>query len=179
MAWVVLRTNPGCERKVAAALADLPVTYPKPGAVVRVALPEERRCRHRHGKQHAYYVPLFAGYVFADLPIDGGPVWDCVRKTVGMMRGRPALVTADGSVAVLTQKQIDDYLTLAADLSHRRRRHRARFAVGQTVQMGDCPFDGHLAEVAQCDDRGRVRVLLELFRQPTFASVRPDMLSAA
>ena len=42
-------------------------------------------------------------------------------------------------------------------------RRRAPFQVGQSVQINDGPFRGFFAQIAQLDDKGRVRLLLDLF----------------
>lgn len=144
--WFVAYTKPHRERaaQVQLGLQDFATFLPLRTATIRHA----RRLTDVHR-------PLFPRYVFVSLDL-GRDRWRSVNGTynvIGLiMGGERPLPVPRGIVEALVQ---------ASDRSGRMR-FGADLRVGQRVKLGVGPFADLIGELERLDDRGRVRVLLEI-----------------
>lgn len=157
--WVVLHTRPRCEKKlmVHARQRDA-VTW----------LPVVRRV-HNYGKRVRHYdVPLFGGYLFAQIDADD-KAW---------FRGTP--YTANLIEARDEEKLLAPLRAVAEAL-------RAEVPVevlpflqpGKTVRIVGGPMKGTEAVVAEVKGQNRVILHLELLQQSVAMEIDPAYLKAA
>ena len=112
-----------------------------------------RTVRHAR-KLRQVLLPLFPGYVFLILDLSRDR-WRAVNSTFGVasliMGAEQPMPVPCGVVEALVMSENSGLVRLDNDLE-----------IGQKVRILSGPFAGALCRLVHLDDRGRVRVLLEL-----------------
>jgi transcription antitermination factor NusG len=178
--WFVVRTNPRCERRAKASLAD---------AGFETYAPTGRRgiIHHRTKKLIVKEYPILVGYIFLVMPADRrlqhfGFVRACdgVHSVLGLQAqvgGAPRYLPIPASVVDKLHDEefrgsFDDTRQVAA-----KRKTRAHgFAEDDAVRVTAGPFSDFTATV--CDARGQeqIKVLVEIFGRLTEVSVPVDAI---
>lgn len=128
----------------------------------------------RHARRfRTVSAPFFPRYLFVRLTV-GRDRWRSVNGTFGVssliMEGGLPLPIASGVVEAL-MAMADDAGMLSLDRSLRP---------GQTVRIATGPFAGLIGELAALDEKGRVKVLLDIIgKQVTVATFGAALVPAA
>ena len=145
--WYVVETLPRCEAQAAMHLE-------RQG--FQPLCPRFRKARRHARRIDHVLAPLFPGYMFVQFD----PQWDHwtaingtigVRRLVGASLAKPQAMPKAAMDAVLARCKSGVMHTLMPGL-----------VPGQQVRLVSGPFSNELAIVERLDDRGRVRVLLEI-----------------
>lgn len=180
--WHVLLAEPNRERIAAARLVGAGITSYVPLIIRRViAKGRVRRTPGLHPQRplRSKVTPMFPGYVFAVLPVDGSK-----ERAAKDTDGIRDMLKFCGSPAILQQAHIDAMKITEVELRPRSTREEraailAKYRVGQQVTLLSGPFAQMLAEIETLDDRGRVGVLLSLFGRQTRIECDPTEIVAA
>jgi transcription antitermination factor NusG len=121
-----------------------------------------RTVRHARKLRHVL-APLFPGYIFLILDLSRDP-WRAVNSTFGVasliMGAEKPIPVPRGVVEALAITENSGLVRLDNDL-----------AIGQKVRILSGPFADALCRLVHLDDRGRVRVLLELMGTEVMAQL--------
>jgi len=182
--WYVLRTNPKCEQRAQASLAEIGFgTFaPRIGKTV---------IHHRSKKEVRRDFPLFVGYIFIAMqgPHHWGFVRNCngVKGVLGDGEGRPVEVCAkevERLHKLAFKGEFDDY----RDVQERRRRKKRRvFEHGQEVMINRGSLAGISATVnvahgmssPNAKARTRVQIMAKMLSGLVEISVPASYLEAA
>jgi transcriptional antiterminator RfaH len=146
-AWYVVETQPRAEREAQSHLARQHF-----GSFC----PRFRKTRRHARRTDEVMVPVFPGYLFVTFDPERDN-WTAingtrgVRRLVGPRANRPDAMPPAAMEALFARCEGELITSLCPTL-----------AAGQTVRMLNGPFADVLAEVERLDERGRVRVLLDL-----------------
>lgn len=145
--WYVAETHPG---KEAIAMENLS----RQG--FQGFCPRFRKLRRHARRRETVLAPLFPGYVFVRFDPDCQP-WRSINGTLGVRRliggesTRPEPMPESAMHQILSRCR-NGIVTQLVD----------RFEPGGTVRILTGPFAESLAEIESLDDKGRVRVLLDI-----------------
>ncbi len=130
----------------------------------------KRTIRHAR-KSRNVLSPLFPGYVFLILDLSRDR-WRAVNSTFGVasliMGGEQPMPVPNGVVEGLLMSEDSGLVRLENDL-----------AIGQQVRILSGPFADALCRLTHLDDRGRVRVLLELMGTEVTAQLDRSFVAPA
>jgi transcription antitermination factor NusG len=143
--WFVARVHPSRENSAQFNLERLGF---------RSFAPRVRRTVRHARKSRTVLAPLFPGYIFLILDLSRDR-WRAVNSTFGVasliMGAEQPMPVPSGVVEALMVSENSGLIRLDDDL-----------AIGQKVRIVSGPFAEALCRLVHLDDRGRVRVLLEL-----------------
>ncbi len=128
-----------------------------------------RTIRHAN-KLHNVFAPLFPGYIFVILDLSRDR-WRSVNSAIGvasLIMGveQPMSVPPGVVEALIARRESSGTIRLDRDLE-----------VGERVRILSGPFAETLCRIEHLDDRGRVRVLLEIMGGQVVAQVDRSALS--
>ena len=127
----------------------------------------------RHARQfRTTRAPLFPGYMFIALDLSRQP-WRSINGTHGVV----SLVMSGAAPAVVPRGVVESLMELTAADGIVRFDHD--LAVGQRVKLLAGPFADCIGILDRLDDRGRVRVLLEMMGSHVPVTSRTDELAPA
>lgn len=118
--------------------------------------PRFRKARRHARRLDEILVPVFPGYVFVSFDPNRDP-WRSINGTIGVLRlvgttsNRPQPMPRHAMEAIRARCE-GDLMTGSV----------VNFKPGQQVRLLTGPFVNQFAEVERLDDRGRVRVLLNI-----------------
>lgn len=161
--WYVANVRPNSERMAAANLAR---------QEFRCFLPSRLKTT-RHARQFRTVMsPLFPGYVFVSLDL-ARQRWRSVNGTMGVV----SLVMAGGWPVAVPEGIVESLVELTG--AGGAVRFGGDLAAGQRVRLLAGPFAECIGTLDSLDDRGRVRVLLEMMGSHVPVSSRVDELTPA
>lgn len=148
--WLIIRTNPRCERRVVYGLSDLGI---------RCYLPCEVKWKRSRLKKVRVKEPLFPGYLFVGLRTNHAGAHErlyevrCTDGVAGVVMG------TNGDMAVVSGAVIAGLLEReeAGEFDHTPA-EKSAFKVGQTVKIVRGKFQGVIAEVVAAADNDTVRI---------------------
>ncbi|WP_315804048.1 transcription termination/antitermination protein NusG [Bradyrhizobium sp. SZCCHNS3002] len=175
--WYVLQTWPGKEAKVMRKLDDRGIT---------AYCPRVRKTRMRRGRMVDFTEPLFAQLIF----IPDYMMTDDICAEMLHFEGVEGLLTFGDWQATLPECAPGDRLVSVSKLRHVRHstksvldmasvrelealaampvaRRRRLFKTGQLVRVVDGPFASFRGQIERLDSRGRLAVLLDIFKRVT------------
>lgn len=140
--------------------------------------PRLRKSRKHARRIDTVLVPMFPGYLFVQLKLDGHR-WRSVNGTRGVVR----LLSFGDQPQPIPVEVVDGLMSSVDDKDVFTFSRYERFRVGDNVRLMVGPFAEQLGRIDRLDGRDRVRVLLELMGRsvPVLASVRdviPEQRSA-
>jgi len=145
--WMLLRTEPNCERRVAQFLERRGIAEYVPAFFAS--------CRAARGKRVLVRRVMFPGYVFI-------PDFEMARaRTIRMAPGGLGFLHFGEEMARVPQAAIRVIRAKEAELAVKPSA-RARLSVGQDVRFTEGPFAGMLANVQRLEARERVTLLLHM-----------------
>lgn len=148
--WLIVRTNPRCERRVIFGLKDLGIT---------AYLPCEVKWKRSRLKKVRIKEPLFPGYLFVGLRTNGDGAHERLYE-VRCTDGVASLVLGTcGTLAAVSGQEISALMAheAAGDFDHTPP-ERSAFKVGQAVKIVRGKFQGVLATVIAASDNDQVRI---------------------
>ncbi|MBN8972934.1 MAG: hypothetical protein J0H51_13065 [Rhizobiales bacterium] len=157
--WYVLRTHPGKERKVLTSLRREDVnfyfpTFPREETVVR------RRYGYEVKVKRTVTTPLFPGMIFV-------PDFECERVNLAVVEGCSGFLWFGDWKAYLKPTAIADIVAINAVANVPRSKREAMFKAGQLVRIVDGPFASFNGRIERLDSKGRLSVLVDLFKRMT------------
>jgi transcriptional antiterminator RfaH len=162
--WFVVETQP---RKEAYAQANLE------RQAFRSFCPRYSRTRRHARKVDTVLSPLFPNYLFVELDRTRDS-WHAINGTfgvrglVGNRGGEPTAMPAAVMAAILDRCMGEQVRQLHPDLR-----------AGQQIRVTSGPFAERLAEVETLDEKGRVRVLLEILGGRSSLVLEPHQVDLA
>ncbi len=135
--------------------------------------PRFRKTRRHARRMEQVLAPVFPGYLFVRFDPQRDP-WRSINGTTGVKRliggtgSRPRSMPAPAMQALLARCSGDVISGLFTAL-----------VPGQPVRMLSGPFANLLAQVEHCDERGRVRVLLDILGGAMPVTVRANEVGPA
>lgn len=159
------------------------VAYTQPHAEARASLHLRRqgfriflpllRKTIRHARQfRTKDAPFFPRYLFVELSLERDR-WRSVNGTFGV-----SALLMDGEKPRPVPKAVMDELLAVAETSGLVALEPT-LQIGQTVRIGSGPFAGLVGELSNLDEKGRVKVLLELMNTKLSISARDVSLLPA
>jgi len=159
------------------------VVYTQPHAEMRAALHLRRqgfdvflpllRKTIRHARQfRTKDVPFFPRYLFVGLALERDR-WRSVNGTFGV-----SALLMDGEKPRPVPQPVMDELLAVAEASGLLALEPT-LQIGQTVRIGSGPFAGLIGKLSNLDEKGRVKVLLELMNTKLAISARDVSLLPA
>jgi len=161
-AWYVVETQPRAERVAQAHLERQRFDS---------FCPRFRKTRRHARRVDEIVAPVFPGYLFVAFDRDRDN-WTAINGTRGIRRllgpraQRPQPMPVAAMEALLARCEGDRMGKLCPD-----------FVPGDKVRLLTGPFFDLLAEIETLDDRGRVRVLLDLMGRTTAVTVSASQLA--
>lgn len=157
--WYVLRAHPGKDRKVLRALRRHGVdfyfpTYPREETVTRRSLGFEVKAKR------IVTTSLFPGMIFI-------PDFECDRVNSVDIDGGAGFLWFGDWKASLSPKHIADIMAINAVANVPRSKRERLFEIGQLVRIVDGPFASFNGRIERLDSKGRLSVLVDLFKRMT------------
>lgn len=134
-------------------------------------LPKFRKTRRHARRAEQILAPVFPGYIFVSFDLDTDH-WTPINSTVGIRR----LVSFSRNRPQPVPDQVIEALLSRCGTGEVVESEVARFAIGQRVRVVDGPLSSQIATIEHLDDRGRVRVLLDLLGGSVSAQVSASHL---
>ncbi|MCY1669492.1 transcriptional activator RfaH [Novosphingobium sp. SL115] len=162
--WFVVQTHPRKEAFAAIQLARQKFTS---------FWPRFRKTVRHARKSREVLAPLFPGYLFVRFDPLTAP-WRWVNSTFGV-RG---LVGGRDHMPLSVPEAVMEHILSRCD-NGIVRSTLADFRPGQTVKVLAGPFAERLARIVECDELGRVALLLELLGQDHVVSMQSTSVGLA
>ena len=148
--WLIVRTNPRCERRVVYGLRDLGI---------RCYLPCEVKWKTTRAKKTRIKIPLFPGYLFVGLRTNHRGAHErlyevrCTDGVAGVVMG------TNGALAIVSGGEIAQLIECenSGQFDHTPA-EKSAFKVGQTVKIVRGKFRGVIATVIAAADNDQVRI---------------------
>lgn len=154
MSWFVVATKPNSENLAAGHLA-------RQGFAPYV--PQIKTVRRHARRVEMVKRPLFPGYMFVELD----PMitrWRSINGTVGVKHilsnaGRPQVLASE-FIETLMAREHDGFITVGTDTR-----------TGDVVRVRGGAFDNLIGEVLSVDQRGRLRLLMQLIGRDVVSTI--------
>ena len=149
--WYVVRTHPLRERQVMRAFQRRNISY---------YFPTLRRTAIMRGRKREIVAPFFPGVIFI-------PDFECQNVRLREIDGLSGWLMCGTCFSYLKASHMSDLRAVVAighvPLSKRKR----MFAAGQLVRVVDGPFASFTGSIERLDSKGRLSVLLDVFKRVT------------
>lgn len=154
--WYLLRTHPGREFSVSDAFIHRRISHYLPTFVRSVWAGgyAARVARHRRTVRR----PLFPGIILV-------PDFEADIERLKQTAGVSGWLKIGDAAAALRAKDWHDVREIEAVLAVPPSKREQRFAVGQLVRITDGPLGMWTGRIERLDERGRLRVLIEVARR--------------
>ncbi|MCV0384879.1 MAG: hypothetical protein K5821_00375 [Nitrobacter sp.] len=161
--WFILRTHPGCERKVMREFERRNIS-----AYCPLIAKQQRVVRRVHGSSWTYeikrivQVPLFPQLVFV-------PDFECVPTDISGVSGWLrfgewfARIPSERESASDRAACMSDIHALVAIANTPHSKRDAKFEIGDLVRIVDGPFRDFSGRIERLDSKGRLKVAIEIF----------------
>lgn len=170
--WFILRTHPGCERKVMREFERRNIS-----AYCPLIAKQQRVVRRVHGSSWTYevkrlvQVPLFPQLVFVPdferVPTDisGVSGWLRFGEWFARIPSQREATSERGAC-------MEDIHALLAIANTPRSKRESKFATGDLVRIVDGPFQLFSGRIERLDSKGRLKVAIDVFGRlsPTIVS---------
>ena len=147
--WLVVRTRARAEKQVAAYCAKLGWPH---------YLPQRRSVRRYGPRAVTFYLPLFPGYVFAQLTADQRPALEQSRHVATLLL--PAPPAEAGLI-----RELNDVLLLETLSQQETLVVRPELVVGQVVEIQQGPLAGLRGIIQRRKHEARLSVNVEMIGQ--------------
>lgn len=157
--WYVLRTHPNRESKVIRTLKRDKVDhlfpmFPREETVVRRSLGFEVKTKR------IVATPLFPGLIFV-------PDYECEHANLAYIDGCAGFLRFGDWRAYLYPQHICDIIHINAVANVPRSKRERMFAAGDLVRIVDGPFASFPGRIERLDSKGRLSVLVDIFKRMT------------
>lgn len=155
--WYVVHTYSGYENKVASTLEKTVENRSMQDLIQQIMVPTEKVTEVKNNKEREVERKIFPGYVLIKMILTNES-WYVVRN----IRGCTGFVGPDNTKPVpLTQEEVDKLGVKTVNVE-------VSYAVGDTVNITDGPFDGFVGKVEKIDtENNSVRVIINMFGRET------------
>lgn len=155
--WFVLRAHPGRETKVLKTLRRRGIScsfpmYPRQETVVR------RRSGYEVRMKRTVVTPLFPGMIFV-------PDFECSAGVFDDIEGLSGFLHFGDWRAYLTPKDYAEVQAINAVACTPHSKRERMFATGELVRVVDGPFASFSGRIERLDSKGRLSVLVDLFKR--------------
>ena len=169
--WFVVRTNPRCEDRAVASLAESGFMTYKPGGRKEII-------HHRTKKVIERRFPLMVGYIFLAMP-SRDRHWHYVRSCDGVkavlgVNGTPIEVPCS-DVDTIYDSEFRGEFDMSKPLKHYGHGYRA----GQRVKVLAGPFTGFAADITNARGRQTLKIMVEIFGRMTPADIPVENVELA
>ncbi|WP_088006738.1 transcription termination/antitermination protein NusG [Indiicoccus explosivorum] len=161
--WYVVHTYSGYENKVKANLEKRVETMGMQDKIFRVIVPEEQETDFKNGKKRTVMRKTFPGYVLVELVMTDDS-WYVVRNTPGVT----GFIGSSGGGAKPTPLLEEEVDFILRQMGMKEKKVEADFAVGETVEVVEGPFEHFQGKVEELDEpKGKVKVSIDMFGRET------------
>jgi transcriptional antiterminator NusG len=172
--WYAIRTYPGYEHRVKAALARKIRDQKIEDAFGAAIVPTEKVAELVRGNKRVVERRMLPGYLLVQANWTD-ELWHLIRSIPNVI----GLVGRDHTPIPLPEAEVREILDRAASGAVKAR-PKTIFAVGDRVKIIDGPFREFTGTVEESNpDRARVKVALSVFGRPTPVILEPMQVEAA
>lgn len=168
--WYAVHAHSGQEGNVQAALIVKAEQAGLSDSITNVFVPMEEVAEYKSGEKKLAKRKFFPGYVLVQLPEHpekNADLWHLIKDT-------PGVTGFIGSRTEPVPLEDSEVLALVEEMRGERERPRPKLAyeVGERVKINDGAFANFLGNIGEInEDRGRMKVLIEIFERQTNVEV--------
>jgi transcriptional antiterminator NusG len=158
--WYVLHTYSGYEEAVAKNLKQRIESLGMEDKIFNVLVPKEKKIKIKDGKRKIVEEKIYPGYVLVEMIVTDDS-WYVVRNTPNVT----GFVGAGTTPLPVSKKEIE---SLKKRTEIKEPQYKIEAKIGDLVKIIDGPFKGFDGKISEVDDeRGRVKVLINMFGRDT------------
>ena len=158
--WYVIHTYSGYEENVARNLRQRIKSMHMEDKIFDVIVPKEKKIKVKNGKRYSVEERIFPGYVLVEMIVTDDS-WYVVRNT-------PNVTGFIGVDTTPTPVNKDEILGVKKKMGEDVAKYKMDIKVGEIVKIMDGPFKNFEGKVQEVDDdKGRVKVLVDIFGRET------------
>jgi len=168
--WYAVHAHSGQEGAVLASLRARAAQSGMQDMITNVLVPMEEVAEFRSGEKKTSKRKFFPGYVLIQLPEHpekNADLWHLIKDTPGVTgfigsRTEPVPLD-DGEVRTLVEEMRGE---------RERPRPKLSFEVGERVKINEGPFANFMGNIGEInEERGKVKVMIEIFERQTSVEV--------
>lgn len=168
--WYAIHAHSGQEGNVQAALIVKAEQAGMSDSITNVFVPMEEVAEYKSGEKKISKRKFFPGYVLVQLPEHpekNADLWHLIKDT-------PGVTGFIGSRTEPVPLEDSEVLGLVEEMRGERERPRPKlaFEIGERVKINDGAFANFLGNIGEInEDRGKMKVLIEIFERQTNVEV--------
>jgi transcriptional antiterminator NusG len=158
--WYVIHTYSGYEENVARNLRQRIKSMKMEDKIFDVIVPKEKKIKVKGGKRYSVEERIFPGYVLVEMIVTDDS-WYVVRNT-------PNVTGFIGVDTTPTPVDKDEIMGVKKKMGENAPKYKMDIKVNEVVKIVDGPFKNFEGKVQEVDDdKGRVKVLVDIFGRET------------
>lgn len=171
--WYAVHTYSGYEQKIERLVHRLMETDSDFAQVcLDIKVPFETVVETKDGVKKESKHKVLPGYILVELDLpDVGYTWKKYCDQIKRIQGVTGFLTATRSAKPLplSKEEMNNILQKTGEIKAEKAfRPKQSFNLGETVKVTDGPFSGFTGVIEEIsEDRGRIRVSVEIFGRPT------------
>lgn len=171
--WYAVHTYSGYEQKIERLVRRLMETDADFAQVcLDIKVPFETVVETKEGVRKESKHKVLPGYILVELDLPEGDItWKRYCDQIKHIQGVTGFLTATRSAKPLplTKDEMNNILQKTGEIKAEKTfRPKQSFTVGETVKVSDGPFAGFTGVIEEIsEERGRIRVSVEIFGRPT------------
>ncbi|MDR1567592.1 MAG: transcription termination/antitermination protein NusG [Streptococcaceae bacterium] len=169
--WFVLQTYSGYENKVKQDLLQRAQSYNMQENILRIEIPTETTVIEKNGTKKEIEENIFPGYVLVEMVMTDD-AWYIVRNTQNVT----GFVGSHGNRSKPSPLLEEEIRAILKGMGKSIRATELNVKVGDSVQIVDGPFKDMLGQVAEIEDKDKIKVTIEMFGRQTVAEVGTEQI---
>lgn len=172
--WFVLQTYSGYENKVKQDLLQRAQTYNMQDNILRIEIPTETIVVEKNGVKKEIEENIFPGYVLVEMVMTDD-AWYVVRNTQNVT----GFVGSHGNRSKPSPLLEEEIRSILKSMGKSVRATELNVKVGDNVRIMEGPFQDMIGQVAEIEDKDKIKVAIEMFGRQTIAEVDTDQIEEA
>jgi len=165
--WYAIHTYSGYEEKVAESLRQRVASMDMGDKIFNILIPTEKRIKIKGGKRRIVTEKMFPGYVLVEMIVTDDS-WYVVRNT-------PNVTGFIGTGTIPTPLSDEEIKSMQKRMGIEEPKYKIDVQIGDPVKIIDGPFKDFEGKISEVDEeRGKVKVLINIFGRETPAELRPS-----
>lgn len=169
--WFVLQTYSGYENKVKQDLLQRAQTYNMQENILRIEIPTETTVVEKNGVKKEIEENIFPGYVLVEMVMTDD-AWYVVRNTQNVT----GFVGSHGNRSKPSPLLEEEIRAILKSMGKSIRATELKVNIGDNVRITDGPFQDMIGQVAEIEDKDKIKVTIEMFGRQTIAEVDVDQI---
>ena len=157
--WYVLHTYSGYEESVAKNLRQRIESLGMEDKIFNVIVPKEKKIKIKSGKRKVVEEKIYPGYVLVEMVVTDDS-WYVVRNTPNVT----GFIGAGTTPIPVSEEEITN---LKKRIEVDEPQYKVGVKIGDLVKIVDGPFKDFDGRVSEIDEKGKIKVLVNMFGRDT------------